>query len=316
MKFQNLGHAVNSCYIAAPIAACFAQCRLYDFALSPCRAALPATSAPLAEVLRPLVAAVRRGVSVTGSTVEDLRGELMKLGWPHNLNMQDAVDCFAHLMNELNVPMLEIHARKVHSGRPNPADLRIELERTLTLALPIDKKSVTLTHLLDDYFSNNRIEVRRLTDEGERNILARIFRRVQPKHGLPVPMQILRCDEYRRKRRLRVELPVVFNATRFFENSSPVGHGRFMKLFSAVCHIGGGANSGHYVTYTCDEGVWRRWDDMQRGAVRLSKAGNDGLPSDKKWKEQITRDAYLVFYELLPRQRQGQRPIDDLIEWF
>jgi len=61
-------------------------------------------------------------------------------------------------------------------------------------------------------------------------------------------------------------------------------------------------NSGHYISYTYNVATgWTRWDDMNEPgkADQCPADKNDQLPVRRVWRQEILKDSYFMFYELL-----------------
>lgn len=304
--FRNIGHAPNSCYIAAIITAVWAQWDRYRFALTaqvPQGDLSPETYQRVLRVqviLNRMVVDIRGCRAVHANTMEDLRSEMSALGFPRNNEQQDASSLYEHMMDLLKVPMLQVSMTFSHAGYPCLLDNKEERYRFMPL--PVPETAATIDSILEKTLLHGRQEVRRETARGSRNVRARVVRKLLPRLEEPLPLLLSRYDSSIAKRRTPISLPIAQDVS----NLSSVRNGGdrcIMRLRSVVCHLGSRPTTGHYVTYTRERNAWFRWDDMHNLGqyhrfVVSEFSDRDGMPRNRVWREEIMRDSYLVFYDV------------------
>jgi hypothetical protein len=268
--------------------------------------------------VREAVNRIRRGEVVSAAAVEAVRGALRAHGFPGGRRTQeDAAECFSYLVDALGAPFLPLQERLLHAGVRDRegGDERVGSERLLWLGLGRlgDGEGMSFGRLLEAYFFGDRIDGLR---RSEVLVDAWKHRRVLPYYtpvastgevagvndarafaAVAVPFALARFDGDGRKTRARVPLPRVVDFSDFVEGVAARSYS--LVLRSVVCHLGASRASGHYVAWTFDPfcgAGWRRWDDMQPGAVE--RVADGALSSAQA--EELERDAYLVLYELVP----------------
>lgn len=304
--FQNIGHAPNSCYIAAVIAAVWAQ---WDRFLKAVTTKVPQGDLSpevhqrvlrTQRIINRIVAHLRAGRVVNARVIEILRTEMSALGFPPNRGQQDASCLYEHMMRLLKVPKLSMKVTFSHAGYPSMHDTKEETYRFVSVAVP--ESAAGLPSLLKETLLRGTLQVRRETVQGRRNVRARVERKIHPSPVEPLPILLSRYDNSLAKRRTPISLPVSHDVSELASFLN--GQDRYvMRLRSVVCHIGNNLSSGHYVAYTREGNDWLRWDDLYKPGesdrtVESAAAGEDGMPQNNVWAEQITRDSYLVFYDL------------------
>lgn len=309
---RNPQNAGNTCYLDSILVSLFAEHDGSDSLLTVQTPSLPHQN--LRKALRIAVNYVRRGQVLPKHAVRAVRDALTKLGWYPGSEQQDAAELYAFLLDELSAPFVPLYNNLSHGGVPDPADHTPSTERLLWLDL---NGGATLATMLDRYFFG---QMRRGLRRGSTCVDARLSRNLIPSYTptretgetvnarrinfryLTVPLAINRFrNRDVRKNRAFVDIPTAISATHYV-NHFACGARYTLILRSVICHIGYSIASGHYVCYTYEPRVgWRRWNDLDdapvksvRGDVKL------GLPENESWKEEIARDSYMLFYELVP----------------
>lgn len=309
---RNPQNAGNTCYLDSILVSLFAE---HDASDSLLTVQTPSsTHETLRRTLRTAINYIRRGQVLPSSAIRDVRGALIKLGWHSGFAQQDAAELYAFLLDELNAPFVPLYNNLSHGGVPDVADHTPSTERLLWLDL---HGGGALTTMLDRYFFGQVIRGLR---RGGITVDARLTRNLFPFYTptretgetvdarrvnfryLTVPMAI---NRFRNrdvcKNRAFVDVPTAIDATNYVNHNA--GGARYtLILRSAVCHIGYSIASGHYVCYTFEPKVgWRRWNDLDDAPVKSVRGDvRVGLPENELWKEEIARDSYLLFYELVP----------------
>ena len=314
-RYMNIGHALNSCYIASTVAACFASWDAWDALLTPPPGAATVSKVEtLRTCLRKIVNQVRQGKAVSKTDVEAFRTVMVALGFPDGKRQEDATDFFATLVDHLGAPLLPLGENLHHRAAREDVDERVVVERFIWLSLDQTSDSYTFELLLYNYFlGEQRTGIRRRLRGKQEIVDAWCVRLLLPEYApsqsgsslrrnsfdtLAMPFSLKRYTGTMQKNRARVELPTTLDVTNYVD---PHGGRYSLRLKSVVCHIGARLGSGHYVAYTYDAaGGWRRWDDLSRGAVSRDDEAEDGLPRNERWRDELLRDSYMVFYELLP----------------
>jgi hypothetical protein len=335
---RNLHHAGNTCYLASVLAALFAGWDAWDGLLDARAPASTARlRAAVREVVGRLrrgesvsaaaVEAVRGAVRLagfqTGTDQEDAADLFVFL--------VDALGAPYLPMGELL-----LHTSQ---GERDADDERVVSERLLWLSVPtepacplsklwhssslcLDSAAATLdfSSLVAEYFLGDRLEG--LKRNGENVVDAWKARRILPWYtplretgevaavndaaafcAFPVPMALKRYDHIGGKTRTPINIP---SATRldFSDFVDGVAVGSYsLVLRAVVCHLGHSLDSGHYIAYTyhppfggAQEAGWRRWNDLDGGQpVQFIPDGQ----LDSRALDELTRDSYLVFYELV-----------------
>lgn len=295
--------------------ACFASWDAWDALLTPPPGAALSKRESLRGILRSIVNQVRQGKAVPYKDVEGFRTVMVQLGFPGGKRQEDVTDLFATLVEHLGAPLLPLGENLVHVATREDSDERLVVERLLWLAFEQTSGEVQFESLLDMYFfGEQRTGIRRRMSDKQAIVDAWCVRLLLPEYApsqdgdtlrrnsfdtLAMPFAIKRYTGTMEKNRTTVTLPTTLDVTRFV--SDPDGGRYSLRLKSVVCHLGSRLGSGHYVAYTYDITVgWRRWDDMKNGLVERDEEADDGLPRRESWRDELTRDTYMVFYELLP----------------
>lgn len=309
---RNPQNAGNTCYLDSILVALFAEHDGSDSLLTVQTPSPPHQA--LRKALRVAVNYIRCGQVLPRRAIRDVLDALIKLGWYPGSAQQDAAELYAFLLDELSAPFVPLYNNLSHGGVPDAADHTPSTERLLWLDL---NGGGALTTMLNHYFFG---QVRKGLRRGGSRVDAKLTRNLIPFYTptretgetvsarrinfryLTVPLAINRFRSRGvRKDRAFVDVPTAISATHYV-NHFASGARYTLILRSVVCHIGYSIASGHYVCYTYEPKVgWRRWNDLDdapvksvRGDVRL------GLPENESWKEEIARDSYLLFYELVP----------------
>lgn len=276
----------------------------------------------LRATVREAVNRLRRGEGVSAAAVEAIRSALRAAGFQTRRGQEDAAELFVFLVDTLGAPFLPLGETLLH---PLPLsasdDERMATERVLWLSLPcaddmsLKKTTSQFKNLLNDYFFGNRLEgIRRNSTVVNAWKARRILPWYTPMRetgevaaindetsfrALPVPFALKRYSANGHKSRVHVDLPPRIDFSDFVDG---VSAGSFsLVLRSVVCHLGDSLDSGHYVSYTYDAfgspfPIWRRWNDLTPGYVE--EFTDDQLSLSAR--EEQCRDAYIVFYELVP----------------
>ncbi len=259
--------------------------------------------------------------------VEVFRGALVALGFPGGRRQEDATDLFARMIDWLGAPLLPFDVKLIHDAIRDEADERLVAERILWLPVPEPNEKGSLTTLLFTFFfGETRQGLRRAMPKREAIVNAWCIRLLLPEYTpskgiedrilrhsfdtLAMPFAIKRYNSQREKQRVPIEVPLHVDFTQYVNSDKP-GERYALSLKSVVCHIGSRIGAGHYIAYTYDKTAWRRWDDLHVGVVDAEAEGEDGMPANESWREEILRDSYMVFYELLPGDGTGD-PLDIL----
>lgn len=336
-QFGNLCNAGNSCYLDAVIVACFAQWDAWDALIAHYTQEDNAAVVQLRTLLREVVNSIREGEVVSANSIQKLRDALVERGFHSGNRQEDASELFAFLVDQLGAPLLPFELSLVHSAEHNSDDNTLTTERILWLALPSRPSSnsngnATLMYMINRYFFGDRRRgLRRARFDRDAVVDAWCRRFLLPEytprdgandrnpaargtfHTLALPFAIMRYNSRNEKNRMHVNIPVTIDFSQYVTTPSSMDL-YTLKLKSVVCHLGSKIRSGHYITYTYESGVcWRKWDDLESGPVECSlEEGQNNLPEDDKWCEHISRDSYMVFYELVPGD--GTRHPSELFE--
>lgn len=329
VQFKNLRNVQNSCYMAATITACFAHWDAWDALLTAPQE--DPKNAALRDDLRKIVNGIRRnGSRVPTAHVRKLRDYILP-----GYSQECAGEFFEELLGKLSGPMLPFGLNLHHPATREDGDESTEALRTVDLTFrpemymsrpgnnrPDD--SCDLADMMYDYHFVNQYNVRRKHMNRDAIVNAWCVKLLLPEYSpysedrnlrrnsfdtLAIPFCLKRYQyDIERKRPMKIRNPVVIpvnlDFSRFVSNNNDGRSGVYsLRLKSIVCHKGGTLNTGHYVSYTYDLATgWKRWDDISDSQVDTC-AGDitgDQLPMNRSWREEIARDSYLVFYELLP----------------
>lgn len=310
--FYNLGHAANSCYIAATLVACFAEWDAWDPLLSPTTERRTQKVERLRTATRSIVNTMRTGGTVSVQSVEEFRKAVGLLGFAGGSRQEDPTELYLLVMDALGAPKLPFNVNLIHQATPIDSDARFELESIIPLSIADSDSSgdngpIHFEKLLYRYFFDNQLEglVRPMIKK-EQVVNAWGIRLLLPEKlrhssfaSVALPFCIKRYIATREKDRTPVYLPVTMDFTAFVDAVREGGK-YVLRLKSVVCHLGQTIDSGHYVTYTYDQTGWRRWNDLSKGEVETSAEDMDELPVNDMWRREIQNDSYIVFYELLP----------------
>lgn len=274
--YHNLEHATNSCYII--IVACFASSEAWDVLLSPPGSSTKAAYERMRGTLRSIVNQIRQGKAVSSKTVEKFCRTMIYLGFPPpGEKQEDAVELFTKLMEYLDEHHQKLHETLVYDATGEGIIKRLTFEQT--------SGEVTLSSLLDKRF------------KGEQCLKA-------PMKPVVIPFALTRNTATGEKNDKIVKLPTSLGFTKFVSDGD--GRQYSIRLKSVVCHKGKSINSGHYIAYTYDPtSGWRRWD-MKNGQMEHDEQAGDS------WLKEITRDSYMVLYELSQSENQEDKEnLDD-----
>ncbi|KAI7908209.1 uncharacterized protein BX663DRAFT_493389 [Cokeromyces recurvatus] len=119
------------------------------------------------------------------------------------------------------------------------------------------------------------------------------------------------------KMKKRVEVPVTIDFNKFVNQNvedpmCPIcGHlvNWTLHFKSAVCHLGNSPYSGHYISYArittdnnnnVEDSFWLKFDDMntENRVMQIINDEDDKNPSIQQIKEDLSENAYILFYEL------------------
>eukprot|EP00177_Eucheuma_denticulatum_P000652 GFKZ01001169.1.p1 GENE.GFKZ01001169.1~~GFKZ01001169.1.p1 ORF type:complete len:422 (-),score=40.90 GFKZ01001169.1:1506-2771(-) len=310
---RNPENAGNTCYLDSVLISLFAEQDISDSLLTRTTDSEPHQT--LRQTLRIAVNHLRRGEAIPKSDIRSLRDALIKLRWYPGAAQQDAAELYAFLLDHLDAPFLPLFNNLAHSGVPDVGDHAPSTERLLWL----DVKGIgDLPTMLNDYFFGQvRKGLRRGSGHG---VDALVMRSLIPSYTpiretgeivsarrdkfryLTVPLAINRFRARGNgKDRSPVHVRTALDATSYV-NCFADDAKYTLILRSVVCHIGSSISAGHYVCYTFEPAVgWRRWNDLDSNPVRAVRGDVlVGLPEDANWREEIERDCYLLFYELVP----------------
>lgn len=324
-------NAGNTCYLNAVLIALFADFDAWDGLLATDGA--PRAIAALPATLRRYVISLRHGHGVAVADVSAVRHALVEANnWPAGHGQHDAAEFFAALLDALDAPFVPLLNHLRHAGRPDiERDHAPFTERILWLTLPADApdtdRPVSLRSLVDAYFYGDVLHGLRRPGTAAPTTAA-VSRTLIPSYTpvretgetvsaprrrfscLTIPFAISRFSATGdAKTRTPIHIPMVLPATRYvalFAN----GYQHTLILRSVVCHLGNSLRMGHYVTYTYTPAVgWRRWDDLEpSGAAPVAKGDvHTGAPEDAGWADEMRRNCYLLFYELVPGDGDQQR---------
>lgn len=318
--YRNLGHAVNSCYVASTLAACFAQWDAWDALLAPAATGGSDSRVEhLRTVARSIVNTIRTSGAVQATDVDSFRRAAADLGFASGQGQEDPTELYLLLVDVLGAPMLPFNLNLIHEGTRDDTDERLELESIIPLSITKfanGDSPIFFDQLLDHYCFGNQLQGLRRTIRDRREVvnawgIRLLLPEYTPQSGMQdrlrrdsfesiaLPFCIKRYDSVGKKKRVPVALPVTVDFTKFV-GATAAGSKYVLRLKSVVCHLGSSLRYGHYVTYTYDQTVWRRWDDMQKGKVKMSPEAPDEQPTDPDWQNELRHDSYIVFYELLP----------------
>lgn len=316
-NYKNLGHALNSCYIASTITACFSCWDAWDALLVAPSGTNNKNTEALRNTLRNVVNGIRLGNTVSRDDVDKLRRAMTPHGFPSGHQQEDATHFFSVLVESLGAPLVPLHEELVHKGDRDENDERLIAERFIWLAFSDGGSQETNleTLLTSAFFGEIREGLRRQSRTGQDVVDAWCHRLLLPEYTpstpaqlgytrnsfdtLTLPLALKRYGNGMRKIRTSVQLPLTFDFNDFVK--PPGSHLNYtLQLKSVVCHLGSRLGFGHYVSYTHDANGWRRWDDMGPANVELGAEAVDGLPQNRTWRDEILRDSYMVFYELVP----------------
>ncbi len=313
-KYKNLGHARNSCYIAATITACFVTWDAWDALLSAPNGNSNGQTEILRDALRNVVNGVRHGTAVSREDVEEVRSAMVTLGFPSGREQEDATHFFSALVENLDAPLVPLHEELFHNARRDHGDQRQAGERLIWL--PLLDEETRFETLLQHVFFGEELEVRRIGSNTQQEVVdAWRHRTLIPEYTpstlgqsryqrgsfnvVTLPFALARYGNNLQKNRTPISLPLTLNFNDYVRQSqTPAEY--TAKLRSVVSHIGSEIGRGHYVSFTYDVNGWRKWDDMGEEDVELELEAEDGLPRNDRWTEEILQDSYLVLYELVP----------------
>lgn len=299
---HNLPNAGNTCYISAVLTALFADYDALD--------ALLINSNPLTTALLPILNALRTGTSTSVRTVASLRDALQASGWTQASGQQDAVELLCHLLDVLEAPYIPLLTSISHDAPSESGDFTAGTERVVWL---YPRDDVSIGTLIDEFFFKERRHLHRAGASVDGELLRTlipsytsvretgdvVLARRENFDILTVPFALARFKAG--KWRGKVSIPPAIDASPYVRSFAD-GMTHTLVLRSVICHRGNSINSGHYVTYTYSTRAgWRRWDDLERQVVESSPADvKTGAPERREWANEICRDSYLAFYELLP----------------
>lgn len=236
----------------------------------------------------------------------------MSGGWHCGKAQHDVSELFGYMFDVLKAPYIPLLQTLHHSAHPSPSDNAAFTERVLFL----DIVPGTLPDLLHAYCTKSTISGLK---RGERGVEATVSRSLIPSYTpvretgerssarrssfdvLMLPLALRRFNWQGKKNRTRIPLATAINASRYI-NSSVRNIPYNLILRSVICHLGSSISHGHYVNYTYTTAMgWRRWDDLSGSSVPSCKGDTEtGAPENRKWREELERDSYMLFYELVP----------------
>lgn len=305
----------NTCYIDSLIVALFAEFDGWDGLLQ------SSNTSSLVSQIRAIANDLRSGKVIRPETLNTLRDILIdKAGWHRGRGQHDAAELFACLLDKLHAPFVPLVKNLSHHAAPDSeADHTPFTERMLWLNLYTEGDN-HLKRMVDNYFFAEVVHGL-LRDGAPSGVDANVFRSLIPAYTpvretgevvsvtrnrfdfMTIPFAISRFNASGdRKNMSRVIVPTALPAT-LYVGPFAAGMQHTLILRSVVCHLGNTMRSGHYVAYTYSAGAggWRRWDDLDEGPVRSAHGDTiNGEPVIRKWAEEIRRNCYLLFYELVP----------------
>lgn len=316
---RNFENAGNTCYLSTVLVALFAEFDACDALLTPTSPTVSAARLSLCAALRAAVNRLRSADVVRKPLVADVRTQLVTLRWQGGTAQQDAAELFAFLFDALGAPFVPLYNNLWHAGVPDAADHAPSTERLLWLDLvgAGGRGRIALKSMLDDYFFGQKRQGLRRRGVGvdaavtkslipfytpTRETGETVSARRDKFRYLTVPLAVNRFQMGTgRKSRDAVAVPTAVDATEYV-NAFAGGAQYTLILRSVVCHTGAEIRKGHYVAYTYGPRVgWRRWNDLDARPVRSVRGSVvSGEPEDERWAEEIARDCYLLFYELVP----------------
>ncbi|PXF46115.1 Ubiquitin carboxyl-terminal hydrolase 17-like protein E [Gracilariopsis chorda] len=308
VALRNLPNVGNTCYLSSTLVSLFLGTDSFDGLLT----TSPRAPSNLRKALVHVVTVVRDGKT---PSPPDLRALVSALhpAWRHNGRQHDAAEFLSHLLDALRAPFIPMMRTFSHAGAPDANDSALCTERILWLQIATNNAHATVSSMLQDYFSAQSIqglqrggksvdatEVRVLIPEyaamretGETTAAERYLF-----HVINIPVAISRFDVRGNKLRTSVHISVQIDARKYLRNFA-ADNQWFMTLCAVICHRGASISSGHYVAYTrAGAREWRRWNDMRGGAVERCESSSDGLPTRGEWRDELRKDAYLLFYDL------------------
>ncbi|GAB0491490.1 hypothetical protein MMPV_002744 [Pyropia vietnamensis] len=265
---------------------------------------------------------------------------------------EDPTEFFLALIDALGAPFLPLDERLAitdsrHPLEPCSTDERVVTERAFFLPVPdeadVSEEGVGLGVLLGRAFGSSDVDgVRRVCARSGREVLVggKLLTTLLPfytpheggggdrvvdvdvgnfgKVALPLVLSRGRVGGVD-KCRTRVALPRHLPAGRLVAGG---GGGHTLALKSVVVHLGSAveeSNPGHYVAYVVWGDGWWRFDDMAPRGQRVVALPR-GSQAEAAAVEEMERDGYLLFYELLsgeprasaataePSQAEAARP--------
>jgi hypothetical protein len=320
----------NTCYVDSLIFAMFGYLDAFDWLL--CK--------PLVEEDRPLILLqahlrlfvnnLRTGQAIPGAQARLVLDKMRACGWWGGQSSQeDASELLTFILGSLRAPTLPFSENTYHGAAPDKGgnDHRVTCERVIYLSIPTTGLH-TVSSLLDSNFFDQIVRGLRRNVSADQHCNVDAFKQM---HVLPfwtvdadskgemgtydrhfgttvIPMILKRygvsADGTPKRNDRRIGVPLEIDFSNFIcpgLGSAPAATaapGQFrLHLRSAVCHLGRGGdlNSGHYTGMSCADDGWHRLDDLSKngGAVRsLSKSA---------LVEELSRNAYILFYELRER---------------
>lgn len=308
VSLRNLPNVGNTCYLSSTLVSLFLATDSFDGLLT----TSPRAPTTLRKALVRVVTVVRDGSTLSRP---DLRALLAALhpAWRHNGRQHDAAEFLSHLLDALRAPFIPMMRTLSHPAAPDPNDSALCTERILWLQLPPNDAHPTVSSMLQNYFQQQRIhglqrggksvdatqarvlipEYAAIRETGETTAAERYLF-----HVINIPLAISRFSARGNKLRTSVQICIQIDARKYLTNLAP-NKQWFMTLCAVICHRGSSITSGHYVAYTrAGARHWRRWNDMRDGAVERCESSSDGLPEPREWRDELRKDAYLLFYDL------------------
>jgi uncharacterized UBP type Zn finger protein len=213
---------------------------------------------------------VRKNTSISANTINEIRNFAFINGWKTNtpdeiFEQQDVTEFFTFLMNNFNMSGIDIKRNTISEGLPNKSDDgTVEKIPFITLNLPNtdDKKELTVKALLEKWFTDNPVDVKRETINNKGQKVTEVIKALNifKVSNVPttIPLVINRFANINDKKNMtaidimqKIKLP----CHEEYENMRWVIH-------SVVCHTGNTIRSGHYYALLNHANKWLLFDDL------------------------------------------------------